>query len=229
MTPYYSDDLVTLYHGDARDIEGTVRGRADLVLTDPPYGLNRAYGGQNRSKREARRIAGDANADLLIWTAATASRWMKDDAWAAIFCGWNREHEVRAELEKSGLHVQTVIVWDKGRFSPVGRGVRDQHEFIVLARRGRPATPWDGGNVWRFARVHAPTHPTEKPVPLMRAVISRLLVPGGGLVFDPFAGSGPTLRAAKDSGHRVIGVEIDERWCRLAAESCSQDVLGLSA
>ena len=68
-------------------------------------------------------------------------------------------------------------------------------------------------------------HPTQKPVALMRWCLQRAGVRPGDLVLDPYMGSGPVLRAAKDMGLRVIGIELEERYCEIAARRLSQEVL----
>ena len=67
-------------------------------------------------------------------------------------------------------------------------------------------------------------HPTPKPLSLMRRLIDAC---PPGVVVDPFAGSGSTLRAVKDQGRRAIGIEIEERYCEIAAQRCAQEVLEL--
>jgi site-specific DNA-methyltransferase (adenine-specific) len=220
VKPYYEDGLVTLYHGDCR--EWMPIAAADALVTDPPYGLDAVYGRPGGLRRT---IQGDATTDLLSWVAGR-SQWLLPDAWAAVFCGWNGNAVAANAMEDAGLTVKTVIVWDK--LQPgIGTGIRDQHEFIVLGHRGDPPRPWHGGNVWRFPKVHGqPAHPNEKPLALMRALIARLTA-GNALIVDPFAGSGSTLEAAKSLGRRAIGIEIEERYCEIAAQRCSQEVLGL--
>jgi DNA modification methylase len=69
--------------------------------------------------------------------------------------------------------------------------------------------------------------PFEKPVPLLAELVERH-APPGGLVLDPFAGSGSTLVAARQTGRAVVGIELDERLCEIAAKRCAQDVLDLA-
>ncbi len=75
-------------------------------------------------------------------------------------------------------------------------------------------------------RGNMPDHPSPKPLAVMRWIIECL---PGASILDPFAGSGTTFVAAKEAGRRAIGIEIEERYCEIAAQRCSQEVLGLSA
>jgi adenine-specific DNA-methyltransferase len=84
------------------------------------------------------------------------------------------------------------------------------------------------GDVWRCALPSKRQHPTEKPLALMSQIVE-VSSRAGDLVVDPFAGSGSGLRAAKDMGRRAIGIEIDERYCEIAAERCRQEVLDFGA
>ena len=223
MKPYYEDESVTIYHGDAREVFPTLRG--DMLLTDPPYGLDVQYG---RSELGHRTIAGDQNTDLLTWISRVGADVLPAEAWAVVFCGFSAVGEVQAALRAGRFEVKTVGVWDK--LAPgLGMGIRNQYEMWVLGRKGKPPEPWGGGNVWRQAGVHGrPVHPHEKPVELIRNFVVRYSEPGA-MILDPFMGSGTTLRAAKDCGRRAIGVEVDERYCEIAASRMAQETLGLSA
>jgi site-specific DNA-methyltransferase (adenine-specific) len=122
-------------------------------------------------------------------------------------------------------------VWDKGEHVAGGGDIattwKPTWELIQIART-RPLTGRRDSAVLRFPAVTIDydLHPSPKPVSLMRYLLRKA---GHGTILDPFMGSGSTLVAAKDSGLRAIGIEIEERYCEIAASRCSQEVLGLSA
>jgi DNA modification methylase len=224
VKPYYSDDLVTIYHGDCREVLPALSVQADILATDPPYGLDAVYGRPGGVRRV---IVGDETTDLAEWVVGQIDA-LAASAWLAVFSGWNGNGPIQVAMTAAGVTVKTVIVWDKMQ-PGIGTGIRDQHEFVVLGSVGTPPRPWHSGNVWRLPKVHGrPAHPNEKPVNLMRLLLARL-TDAPSLVLDPFCGSGSTLEAAKSLGHHAIGIEIDERYCEIAAQRCSQEVLGLPA
>jgi site-specific DNA-methyltransferase (adenine-specific) len=106
-----------------------------------------------------------------------------------------------------------------------------------LAMYGYRGSPWFGdtnpkrSNVfisdsYRYGQPGKEDHPTQKPLGLIRRIVESILPPGG-VCIDPFMGSGTTLRAAKDLGRKAIGIEIEERYCEIAAKRMSQEVLPL--
>lgn len=221
MTPYYEDDLVTLYHGDCREVLAGLDAAVDSLITDPPYGLNIEYG---RTALGTRGIAGDHDAALLLGVLSDAGHLMHKDAWAVIFCGYTHVGRVQDSATESGYRIKTVVVWDK-KMPSLGEGIRNQHEFAVVAKLGDPIEHYRGGNVWTILRERGrPEHPHMKPQALMQRCIS-YFSPEGGAVLDPFAGSGSTLVAAKQLGRRAIGVELEERYCEIAAKRLAQDTL----
>lgn len=222
MTPFYDDGTCQIVNGNCRDVVAALPdGCVDALITDPPYGLNIGYG---RTALGLRRIEGDEDTDLLEWIAGETGRLLAPNAWAVIFCGFTQVGGVQAAVRGAGLTVKSVVVWDKAMPS-LGEGIRNQYELVVLAKKGTPAEPWCGGNVWRVARpTGRPDHPHEKPIRLMRALVERYS-PLGGLVFDPFMGSGSTLRAAKDCGRRALGVEVERTYCELAQRRLAQGSL----
>lgn len=210
MTPYYQDDLVTLYHGDCRELLPLVE--ADVVVTDPPYGMawdtdtTRFSGGQAKVKRGrdwAAPIRGDSEEfDPTPWLAFPN----------VVLFGSNHYAQ--------RLPVGTTLVWLKRHDEGFGTFLSDAE---VAWRKG-------GHGVYVYRSLRAPgatVHPTQKPVDLMRWCIEK--AGGTGTVLDPFAGSGSTLVAAKSLNRRSIGIEIEERYCEVAANRLRQDVLGLSA
>lgn len=205
MTPYYQDSLVTIWHGDCREILPTVE--ADVLVTDPPYGTNE-HGGYGRRQLGLETIANDADTairdDVLqLW----GSR-------AAIVFGSPRRPEPPGVWDFR-------LIWDK-RVPGLGSPWRWQHEMIYLrgAWSNEPGIP----SVLSFSAERVMRdrwHPHEKPVALMVALIGGIK----GSLVDVCAGSGSTLRAAKDLGRRAIGIEIEERYCEIAAKRMSQEVL----
>ena len=210
MKPYYQDEAVTLYHGDCREILPQLE-LVDLVLTDPPYGIDyKPLRGSNGSKMWGNeRVSGDAEpfdpTFLLTFPRL-------------VLFGANHYAHL---LPPSG----GWIVWDK---SPAGPRVGFIYSHAELAWTNltnhieKFSLEWEGNS-----RNGEPfLHPTQKPVALMREIIARF-GDVDGIALDPFAGSGTTLRAAKDLGRKAIGIEIEERYCEIAAKRMSQMVLPL--
>lgn len=214
VTPYYDDGLVTLYHDDAltwKSLPG------DVLVTDPPYGRSYRSG---KAGRLARSIEGDEDVSAR---ERVLSLWRLFDRPALVFGQWQMPHPE---------DTKAVLVWDA---YPLGMGDLSipwkpcWHEIYVIGRGFHGHR--DSAVLTGFAPVQSlarngRTHPHEKPVELMHYLIDRC---PPGVIFDPFAGSGSTLVAAKRAGRRAIGIEIDEGYCGDAALRLSQDVLGLTA
>ena len=216
--PYYQDDHVKLYHGDCLEL-ADLWTCADVLVTDPPYGMAyTGFGGRHgepRRYREACSIVGDE-----ATTARDRALSMWGERPALVFGRWS---VIRPE------GVRQVLIWDKSDGGP-GMGALDLpwgpsfEEVYVL---GKGYVGKREGAVIRQRTImsgdHArPDHPTPKPVPLMEALIAKC---PPGTIADPFAGSGSTLVAAKALGRRAIGVELEERYCEIAARRLAQDVL----
>jgi DNA modification methylase len=217
--PYYADEFVTLYLGDCLKIREWLA--ADVLVTDPPYGIAyRGFGGRSGRNDHSPHapIIGDETTSsrdgaLAVW----------GDRPALVFGTWRADRPAATRV---------VLTWDKSA-SP-GMGALDlpwgmtTEEVYVLGSgfHGRR-----GGSVLTCAPVNSqdrerPDHPTPKPIPLMQALIAKC---PPGVVADPFAGSGSTLVAAKALGRRAIGVELEERYCEIAARRLAQDVLDFGA
>lgn len=215
MTPYYYDDLVTIYHGDCREILPALP-KADLILTDPPYGLGDKWqGGGGKHTRTSWRFdpkearAWDAHEARAVTALATAAKYV-------VIWGGNYYALPPARC---------WFIWDKKQNDQWTTGQAE----MAWTNLDRPI------RVFRMSQVEAHTemvhkqHPTQKPLSLMRWCIAMLREPSLSMVVDPFMGSGTTLVAAKDFGVKSIGIERDERYCEIASRRCSQEVLGLSA
>ena len=215
--PYYQDDWTTLYLGDWNDVVDDLDLGDVVVVTDPPYGTTEVER-RNQPGHETRfaAIAGDhddqAAADLFRWLPATTP--------AAIFGANNWPHLLP--------HKGRWVCWDKRLTREADRMLGSAFELAWLnVDHGydRMIRCLHGGVVNANGHGLARVHPTEKPVPMLRELIG--IVGGDGPVFDPFAGSGTTLRAAKDLGRRAIGVEIVEQYADAAARRLGQEVLDL--
>jgi site-specific DNA-methyltransferase (adenine-specific) len=227
MKPYYADDLVTLYHGDCRDVLSAVPV-VDLVATDPPYGVRYETAWRSRSDKLRAPIANDTSLDVVAeaWPSIVG-RLKQDRHWYAFA---SPRMLVQALAIFGGA--KHVLAWDKGDRGTVGdleAGFGEAWEAICYGMKGRRAL--NGKRPRTVVRLDwsgtmDPVHPTVKPVALMGLLIGWSTFPGE-TVLDPFCGSGPTLRAAKDMARRAIGIEVDERHCETAARRLEQSVLDL--
>lgn len=210
-TPYYEDDLVTLYHGDCREHRQWVN--ADILITDPPYGMNlRSNMGGEFGDLE---IAGDGSLEIRDYVL---QHWGTGKP-ALVFGRWSMPHPAGTK---------TVLTWEKGNHTGMGDlnipWSPTTEEIYVL---GKWPTRTDVGRASATIAVNAPMpsksqgrrHPTEKPLLLMQELVARCPY---GIIADPFAGSGPTLVAAQLLGRRAIGVELEERYCEVIARRLSQ-------
>lgn len=213
-TPYYDDGQVQLWHGDFAETGAWLQ--ADVLVTDPPFGIDYR---SNRPRVDlARSIVGDKDT-----TARDAALEMWGPRPALVFGTWRieRPQDTRA-----------LLVWDtKGA---LGMGAMDlpwkpaHQEIYVL---GQGFTGHRGTDVYSVAPVQSlgyngRTHPHEKPTALIDALLGKC---PPGTVADPFAGTGSTLVAAKAAGRKAIGVEVDEKYCELAARRLEQGVLAFDA
>jgi site-specific DNA-methyltransferase (adenine-specific) len=214
MKPYYEHAGITIYHGDCREILPDVWFGVDLLLTDPPYGINHVSGGGNGGKwhnvrHQGVRITDDDNpfdpahllgrSPVILWGANFYSDKLPGGGWLV----WDKRHGIEAmEFNRSDSELAF--------FS----GSKTVKTFRHL---------WHG--LCRATEIGEHLHPTQKPVALMKWCIG--MVPNATLVLDPYAGSGPTLHAAKQMGRRAIGIEIEERYCEIAAKRLAQEVLPL--
>lgn len=241
MKPYYEETNsgITIYHGDCRDVlPGLADGSVDMVLTDPPYGIDGGAAFVRRGFEIERNDEAGWNALVPYgdWLP-DASRLCVAGGSVAVFhsCG-----EVRAAndaLESAGLVNWRRFYIIKSAPPPTPRptfvsGVEECSIAVKPGDRrrwyggGATVDRWIGNTPNRLRQGHG--HPAEKPIAPI-AIILRALCPPGGLVIDPFMGSGTTLRAAKDLGFRGIGIDVEERYCEIAAKRLQQSAMALEA
>ena len=218
MSLFYEDEFVELHHGDCRAVRGWTL--ADVLVTDPPYGTQfsagNAKGGYGR-----RQNAGLGPEGFTI---------ANDDTTGV------RDHILEMWGDKPALafgsprlpdppgHWDDRIVWDKKRPGMNGGPWRYTHESIYA--RGFVRDGNANFSVLTAFPLDQHMHIHAKPVALMESLIA---CAPPGVIADPFAGSGSTLIAARNLGRKVIGVELEEKYCELIVKRLSQQAFDFSA
>jgi len=218
MKPYYRDERagIVIYNGDCREmLPGLSAASVDLVLTDPPYGINLRTewaGSGNKhgfGSRHEKIVGDDAPFDpshllrfqrLILWGGnCYANRLPASPVWLA----WDK-------VTKNGLKVRIA-----------------EMELAWTNLAGKPRVfrhLWSGN--YRASEQGTAYHPAQKPVALMSwCICVAKLERTTPTILDPYCGSGSVLCAAKDAGCRAIGIEINERYCEIAARRLEQGVL----
>jgi hypothetical protein len=218
----YTDDAVQLVHGDARDVPASrlPPGSVDLLLTDPPYGMQFVSGQRDRMASGGGAIAADGARQGMrvvrgVLAELDAAGLLADDAHILMFCHWQSWPDFW-DTCSAYFPVRQALIWwkDRGGMGDLTDYARDYEVILYGLRPGRKLAGHRPGAV---IAGHPPVpgsrrlHPMEKPLTLLRELVERHCPPGG-LVLDPFAGSASTLRAAKDVGRRALGVEVDGGW-----------------
>lgn len=206
MKPYYEENGIAIYHGDCREILPTLEP-VDLVLTDPPYGMNALDGTRTQRKyginrqdnwdifppdHKAIQLCLNAGRDSIIWGMNYLCNVLPPHKGTIV---WFKPHVAHlpnrsdVEIAYSSLTIPATLI-------------------SMIADRNL-------------------AHPAQKPLALIKHCIRLAKSPQS--VLDPFMGSGTTLRAAKDLGLSAIGIEIEEKYCEIAAERLRQQVLSFDS
>jgi site-specific DNA-methyltransferase (adenine-specific) len=253
VEPYWSDGPVSLYLGDCREVLPAVGATADLIVADPPYGDTSLT--WDRWPDGWLAIAAGCSPSLWCfgslrmfgerWQEFGAARWKHSQDVI-----WEKHNASGPDADRFRRVHEHVTHWYRGSWRDIRHiaqrtetGVTERGRVIghgakAIGQRGEYAhKAWsDNGtrlatSVIRVRSMHrnGNIHPTEKPVGILDPLIRYACKPGG-LVIDPFAGSGSTLDAARCTGRRAIGIEADERYIELAARRLSQaDLFGGAA
>lgn len=249
MKPYYEEKGIAIYNADCREVLPTLEaGSVGQVLTSPPYNLRegmkdkgglrigrkgsawarghlqKGYGIHEDDMPYPEYVAWQKNILLKCW------RTVADDG--AIYFN-HKPRIVRGvarlplALVPEEIPVRQIVIWDRcGGFNATAGAYMPLHEWIlILAKENfklRDQSASGVGDVWRIPPEPSTPHPA--PFPLMLAKRAIETTPAE-TILDPFMGSGTTLRAAKDLGRKAIGIEIEERYCEIAAKRLRQQVL----
>ena len=235
VEPYYESDGITIYHGDCFDLLHRLSG-VGAVITDPPY----SSGGAMRSDRAIAVTVKYVNSDCATYRpdfagdnrdqrsfAAWSTMWINaarnactPGAVFASFIDWRQLPTLTDAMQAGGWVWRGVAVWEKGYGRPTPGRFSNASEFVVWGSSGpmpeREAYP---SGIYRSAPTQNKEHIAQKPLDVMRWVCQ--IAAPGAVILDPFMGSGTTLRAAADAGHPAIGIDVDERYCEIAARRLS--------
>jgi DNA modification methylase len=222
MKPYYEETGITIFHGDCRDILPHLP-MVDLVLTDPPYGVNLGNHGAANEKRPQYLAKGsyasydDTPENLLSIVVPAVTLALSKATRGIVFCAGGKIGHFPEPRAIGGVYL------------PAGCG-RTAWGFQNLA------TAMFYGSAPHLERGASPTvlnssedadkngHPCPKPLGWMAWAV-KLGSDDGDLILDPFMGSGTTLVAAKRLGRRAIGIDIEEKYCEIAVDRLRQQSL----
>ena len=240
LHPYYEGaGGVVIYHGDCLEVLSEL-GQVDHVIMDPPYApraMKNARSGSTIKQRRDGQIY-DFGYEALTPEVRQAVAVLVGDlalGWVISWCDIESASAWREALELACLRYVRTGVWVREHGAPQFSGDRPAQgvETCVIAHAGGVRMAWNGGGrpaTWIGPIVSSQSgdrlHSSPKPLWLMRQLIEDFTDPGD-TILDPFMGSGTTLRAAKDLGRKAIGIEIEERYCEIAAQRLSQEVLSL--
>lgn len=203
--------LNQILQGDCIDVMKALPAHSvDFVLTDPPYLCN-------YRSREGRTVRNDRTGEWLLPAFTEMHRLLKPDACCVSFYGWHKADEFIAAWRAAGFRLSGHIVFRK-RYASSTRFMGAEHEQAYLLTKGNPAfpdSPIPDVIDWHYTGNRL--HPTQKPVKSLEPLIESFCPPGG-VVLDPFCGSGSSLMAAKIRGRHFIGIELDRRHHRTATQ-----------
>ena len=255
MKPYYQEGGITIYLGDCREILPELPDKSiDLVLTSPPYNLEMEYE-QRLTQEEYLKFIGEVLAELyrvlcssgrVLWNVPNQIRIARDGDL------WSPSIKTAMLMEKIGLRYFDMIQWNQGYsdsatawgswLSPSAPFIRHQLEAILvyykdqwkLQRQGETdLTPSQfmsltKGELWDIKPARRDNHhPAPYPDEMVWKCL-KLFSYKGTIILDPFLGSGTTAYWAKKLNRKCIGIEIEEKYCEIAANRCRQSVMELN-
>lgn len=235
MNPYYQDESVTLYHGDAlATLAGMPSGSVDATICDPPY----SSGGMVRSDR-----SGSTGAKYTRGKVHTRSDFTGDNRdqrayayWSALWMGealrvtspggvilaftdWRQLPATTDAIQAGGWVWRGIVPWYKPSARPMAGRFSAHCEYVVWGSNGAMPVAFDGSlpTLPGFYQASPPRkreHQTQKPLEVMRELVQ--ICPDGGTILDPFMGSGTTGVAAMLEGRKFIGAEMVEDYQQIA-------------
>jgi site-specific DNA-methyltransferase (adenine-specific) len=245
MKPYYQDEWVTIYHGDCGEILPTL-DKVDLVLTDPPYGVTRCEWDKDIDLVLFWELTKQLTGTWIITASQPFTSYMvtsnpADFSYELIWIKTKASGHLDANRKPLKNHESILFFSTHGypKYYPqglvkgeykTGRNVNmDGKVYGQYSNHG--VSSW--GNYPKSAFVisnpsnEGHQHPTQKPIALME-YLTKTYTEEGKTILDPFLGSGTTAYCAKKLNRHCIGIEIEEKYCEIAAKRCSQSVMTLN-
>lgn len=207
-------DDIQLYKGDCLEVMKDIPdGSIDLIITDPPYGIDLTPQREN-GKFKNTKVINDDNLDWLPRLVDETYRISKNTV--CIFCGWQTIDKFKQAFEKRFI-VKNVLVWNKDWFG-MGNNYRPNYELILLLCKTNVKTKSKNkSNILTYRRM-APQkmkHSCEKPVVLLEDLITELSEEND-TILDCFMGSGSTGEACLKANRNFIGIELDDTYFEVA-------------
>ena len=207
--------MIDLKHGDCLELMKEITsGSVDMVLTDPPYGMN-FQSNQRKNKHEV--IENDNNLEWIFDFVSESYRVSSDNSAHYVFCSWHNVDIFKQELQKK-FKIKNILTWVKNNTSmgDLKGDFAPRTEFILFFHKGRQLIR--GGrdsNVLEFRRTKNEYHPTQKPVDMLEYMIEKFS-DVDSLILDPFMGSGSTGVACVNTNRKFIGIEKYDKYFEIA-------------
>jgi site-specific DNA-methyltransferase (adenine-specific) len=238
------DGEFSLYKNDFRDIKARIpAGSVDVVITDPPYGSGGFLARDTMRSSKTKYVSSGASyqstlpdidgdalhpeawKELMLNACKEAKRVLKPGGYLLMFIDWRNLPILQEAIHAAGIQLRGTVVWDKGRAArPNKNGFRNQAEYILWGTHGAIVpreTPVFLHGVLRHTTItNGKVHITQKPESLMAELVEICLP--GGVIYDPFMGSGTTGVAALKTGRKFIGAESVEHYFDTAVKRCLQ-------
>ncbi len=234
--------MVDLMMGDCLEMLKNVPDNSvDMVLTDPPYSSGGLFAGDRKASTRTKYCAEENNGsarfpnfsgdnmdqrsftEFMRMVLSKCRQKAKPESIAAVFVDWRNLPAMTDALQAAGWVQRGIVVWDKGRSRPIPNRFRNDCEYVVWGTNGSRKVDFKPGAItlpgcYHIKGVNSKDkhHQTEKPVDLLEHLLA--ICPEGGMVLDPFMGSGSTGVACINTGRNFIGMELDQGYFETAKQ-----------
>lgn len=212
--------MIDLRKGDCLELMKNIPNESvDIIITDPPYGINLTPQRIN-GKFKNTKIINDDTLNWLDYFVEETYRISKNVV--CVFCGWQNIDKFKIALENKFI-VKNILVWDKDWFG-MGNNYRPNYELMLLLCKTNIKTKSKNkSNILTYRRLSPQKmkHSCEKPIPLLEDLLLELSNEND-VVLDPFMGSGSTGVACKNTNRNFIGIELDEKYFNIAKERINE-------